>query len=137
MRNAYRKNSEQKSGQNRASTAKQCFACNKFFIKRKSLERHLKICGCIPGIIYKFENQNIQLFFDHTKFMGDLPFAIYFDFETTSGKEIYRFEQDCSLYLVSYSFVVAFHPCLDLDKIFVVRSFNHSFESLVDVGYLF
>ena len=68
--------------------------------------------------------------------MGDLPFAIYFDFETTSGKKIYNFEEDCSLYPVSYSFVVVFHPCLNLVKIFVVRSFNHSFESLVDVGYL-
>ena len=85
MRNAYRANSEQKSAQNRASTAKQCFACNKFFIARKYLKRYLKICGHIPGIIYKFENQNIQTFFDNTKFMGDLPFAIYFDFEIPSG----------------------------------------------------
>ena len=50
-RNAYRVNSEQENDQNRASTAKQCFACNKFFIERKSLERHLKICGRTPGII--------------------------------------------------------------------------------------
>ena len=68
--------------------------------------------------------------------MGDLPFAIYFDFETTSGKKIYNFGEDCSLYPVPYSFVVAFHPCLNLEKIFVVRSFNHSLESLIDVGYL-
>ena len=68
--------------------------------------------------------------------MGDLPFAIYFDFETNSGNKIYSFEEDCSFYPVSYSFVVAFHPCLNMDKIFVVRSFNQSFESLVDVAYL-
>ena len=37
---------------------------------------------------------------------------------------------------MSYSFVVAFHPCLKLEEIFVVRIFNHSSESLVDVGYL-
>ena len=37
---------------------------------------------------------------------------------------------------MSYSFVVAFHPCLKLEEIFVVRTFNHSSESLVDVGYL-
>ena len=59
MRNVYKVNSEQKSGQNRASTAEKCFACNKFFIERKSLERHLKICGRIPRITYKFENQNV------------------------------------------------------------------------------
>ena len=43
MRNTYRVNCEQKSGQNRASTAEQCSACNRFFIEIKSLERHLKI----------------------------------------------------------------------------------------------
>lgn len=32
---------------------------------------HVKICTKIPGILYKFE-----------KFMGDLPFSAYFDFET-------------------------------------------------------
>ena len=87
MRNAYRVNSKTKSGQNRVSTAELCFAWDKFFIERKSLERNLEICGRIPAIIYKFENQNIQIFFDNTKFMGDLPFAIYFDFKTTSGKK--------------------------------------------------
>ena len=39
----------------------------------------------MPEIIYKLENQNIQTFFDNIKIMGDLPFLIYFDFETTSG----------------------------------------------------
>ena len=68
--------------------------------------------------------------------MSDLPFAIYFDFETTLGKKNYNFEEDYAIYLVSYSFVVAFHSCLNLEKIFVGRSFNHSFESLIDVGYL-
>ena len=85
---------------------------------------------------YFTENQNIQTFFDNTEFMSDLPFAIYFDFETTLGKKNYNFEEDCALYPVSYSLVVAFYPCLNLEKIFVVRSFNHSFESLSDVGYL-
>ena len=48
--------------------------------------------------------------------MGDLPFAIYFDFETTSGKKIYNFEEDCSLYPVPYSFVVAFHSMFKAGK---------------------
>ena len=87
MRNAYRVNSAQKSCENRAFTAEKCLACKKFFIERKSIERHLKICGRFPGIVYKFENQNIQTFLDNTKFMGDLPLAIYFDFETTSDKK--------------------------------------------------
>ena len=91
----------------------------------------------MPEIIYKFENQNIQIFFDNMKLMGDILFSIYFDFETTSGKKIYYFDDDSCLCLVSYAFVVAFHPKLSLEKIFVVRSFNHTSKQLNDVGYLF
>ena len=70
------------------------------------------------------------------KFMGDLSFAIYFDFETILHKKIYNFDKDCTLYPVSYALVVAFHPELDAEKFFVVRSFNHTFEQLNDFGYL-
>ena len=68
--------------------------------------------------------------------MGDVPFSIYFDFETTCGKKVYNFDKDVTLYPVSYAFVVAFHLSLNLDRIFVVRSFNHTFDQLNDVGYL-
>ena len=77
----------------------------------------------MPGIIYKFKNQNIQTFFDDMKFMSDLLFAIYFHFETTSGKKIYNFDKDCTLYSVSYAFVNAFHSVIDIEKIFVVKRF--------------
>ena len=32
--------------------------------------------------------------------------------------------------------MVAFHPNLNTEKNFVVRSFNHTFEQLNDLGYL-
>ena len=75
----------QKKGKLAPSTADQCYACNKFFIERKSLERHLNSYVHMPGLVYNFENQIIQMFFDNVKFMGDLSFAIYFGFETTCG----------------------------------------------------
>ena len=59
-----------------------------FCAEKKSLESNLKTCCSMPGIVYKFENQNIQTFFDNRKFMGDPPFTIYFDSETTSSKKI-------------------------------------------------
>ena len=133
MRNAYREVSRKN---NVSTTADQCFGCNKFFIKRNALERHMKVCGHIPGITYIFENQNIQTFFNNMKFMGDIPFSIYFDLETTTGKKIYNFDEDATLYSVSYAFVVAFHPSLKIEKIPVVRRFNHTFEQLNDVNYL-
>ena len=77
VRNAYRAASHLKKGLE-ITAAEQCYACNKFFLQKKSLESHLKTCSSMPGIIYKFKNQNIQTFFDDMKIMSDLPFAIYF-----------------------------------------------------------
>ena len=48
----------------------------------------MNLCGSMIGILNKFENQNIQTFVDNKKFMGDVPFSIYFDFETTAGNQI-------------------------------------------------
>ena len=83
MRNSYRVVSGNK---NVSTTAGQCFGYNKFFIKRKSLKRHMDVSSHFPGIIYKFENQNMK--FDNMKSIGDLPFLIYFDLETTTNKNI-------------------------------------------------
>ena len=93
-------------------------------------------CGCMPGVVYKFENQSIQTFFDNVKFMGDLLFVIYFDFETTCDKKTYNFDNDASMCHVSYAIMVAIQPNLNLDILFVVRSFNHTFDQLNSVGYL-
>ena len=70
------------------------------------------------------------------KFMGDLPFLTYFDFETTSGKKIYNSDDDGTLYPVSNAFVVPLYQNLNNEKISFVRSFNHTFERLNDVRYL-
>ena len=88
----------------------------------------MNVCGHFLGIVYKFENQNIQTFFDNMKFMGDLPFSIYFDLETTTDKKVYNFDEGATLYPVPYAFVIAFHPSLNIEKVSVVRSFNHTFE---------
>ena len=54
----------------------------------------------MPGLVYKFENQSIQTFFDNVKLISDLPFGIYFDFETTCGKKdkILMMTQACTLF---------------------------------------
>ena len=70
--------------------------------------------------------------------MGELPFAVYFNLETTCGKkEFYNVEKSGKdMYPVSYCFVVAFQQSLGLDRITVLRSFNNSFEQLHDISYL-
>ena len=87
-------------------TAEQCYGSSKFFIQKKSFKNHIKTCRSMPGIVY------ISTFEDNYRFMGDLPFTIYFDFE------------------------VAFHPDICIEIIFIQRSFAHMFEQLNSVAYL-
>ena len=89
----------------------------------------------MPGIIYKFENQHLNTFADNYRVVGEVSFAIYFDLETTCGKEEFGNVGKGKMYPVSYCLVVAFHPVLRLDRITVLASFNHSFDQLVDISY--
>ena len=52
MRNAYRVVSNKAKNSLSVTTADQCYGCNKFFIKIKSLERHMNVCGRFPRIVY-------------------------------------------------------------------------------------
>ena len=55
------------------------------------------------------------------KFMGDIPFSIYFDLKTTTGKKVYNFDEDAALYSVSYAFIVTFHRPLTLKKYLLLK----------------
>ena len=68
--------------------------------------------------------------------MGDLPFAVYADFETTAPNYDFTCPENNTMFAVSYALVFAWHPKLNLPRQCVVRGFNHSVEDLTDVGYL-
>ena len=89
-----------------------------------------------PGVVYSFNNQHLTTFEDNFKLMGDQPFSVYFDLETTCGKDKFVFDLDedhlTDMYVVSYCFIVTFHKSYLLGKITVVRSFNDSFVDLAD-----
>ena len=55
-------------------------------------------CARIRWVIYSFNNKNLISFEDSFGSKGDLPFAIYFDFETTAPTDnIFDSEQkNCS-----------------------------------------
>ena len=61
---------------------------------------------------------------------------IHFDVETSCGKKVFDNIVSNEMYPVLYGFLVVFHQSLDLDRITVLRSFNHSFDQHVDVSYL-
>ena len=76
----------------------------------------------VPGIIYNFNNKDLITFEDNSKSkgdismekgdispLGDIPMAIYFDFETTASTE-YCFDFEQKMFVMSSVLIVAFHP---------------------------
>ena len=52
------------------------------------MKKHLRICAARERITYSFDNGQIITFQDNFKYLGDVPFIIYFDFETTTGDSV-------------------------------------------------
>ena len=49
------------------------------------MKKHLSICTAREGMTYAFDNGQITNIQDNFRYMGDLPFSVYFNFETTTG----------------------------------------------------
>ena len=68
------------------TNAKQYHYCNNFVIKSdEKMKQHLSICAGKAGYTFSFDNGKIVHYQDHYKNFGDLPFSIYYDFETATG----------------------------------------------------
>ena len=66
---------------------------------------------------------------------GDVPFVIYFDFETTTPNDNCLDPEQKKMFVVSYVMVVVSNPELNLDRIIIQRSFAHSIEQLTSLDY--
>ena len=64
--------------------------------------------------------------------MGDLPFTVYFNFETTTG---YSILHDPKMFVISSCQIYSFHPNLKLDKIVVYRSFKQNAEEIYSLDH--
>ena len=96
------------------------------------MNKHIKICAAKEGIVYNFENEKITSFQDNFKYLGDVPFTVFFDFETTTGDIVFS---DPKMFVVSYWQIYSFHSSLKLDKIVIFRSFQQSPEDIFDLNY--
>ena len=128
--------SEGKRGLKRAHKVYQCYYCNKFFLTQFKQKRHTENCAGKPGVVYNFNNQCLISYQDNFGDKGDLPFVIYFDFETTAPTDNCLGPEQKKMLLVSYVMIVAFHQALQLDRIIVYRSFAHPLEELTTLEYL-
>ena len=87
------------------------------------MKKRLTICAAREGITYSFDNGQIINFQDNFKYLGDVPFTVYFDFEITTGDSVFF---DPKMFIVSYCQFYPFHPSLNLDKIVIYRSFQQT-----------
>ena len=65
-----------------------------------------------------------------------MPFALYFDFETTAPTDNYFDPEQTKMFVVSYELIVCFHPKLKIPQIIVERSYAHSINELTSIDYL-
>ena len=121
----------------RAFTIYECYYCNKFFRQKNKKDLHLKVCSGKPGIVYNFCSQTLTSFEDNYGAKGNVPFSIYFDFETTSPTDCEWLDpEDKKMFVMSHVIIVAFHPHFNFDRVLVQRSVCHSKEELTSLNYL-
>ena len=119
----------------RGNKCYQCYYCNKSYNQEARQKRHMEHCSGSPGVVYNFNNQNLISYQDNFHAKGDVPFVIYFDFETTAPTDNCLDPEQKKMFVVSYVMIVAFHPELKLDCIIIQRSFAHSIEQLTSLDY--
>ena len=114
----------------------ECYYCRKYFVRAEKQKRHVENCSGVPRIIYNFSNKNLITFEDNFKSEGDMPMAMYFDFETTAPTDNFFNPKQKKMFFMSHVLIVAFHLHLNLRKIIVQRSYRHSLEQLIMIDYL-
>ena len=90
-------------------------------------------CSGVPRVIYNFNTQSLISFEDNFHAKDDLPFVIYFDFETTAPSDNCFDREQKTMFAVSM--IVAFHPELKLDKIIIQWNYVHAIEQLTSLEY--
>ena len=58
------------------------------------MKKHTKVCRANEGITSCFDNGEIISFQDNFKYLGDVPFTVYFDFEATTDNTAFFWAKD-------------------------------------------
>ena len=92
-------------------------------------------CSGRPGVVYNFNNQNLISYQDNFCAKVNVPFVIYFDFETTAPTDNCLDPVQKEMFVVLYVMIVAFSPELNLERIIIQRCSAHSIEQLTSLNY--
>ena len=89
------------------TAVKQChYFQNYFFKSADKMKKHYSICTAKEGVTYFFDNGQIIDYQDNFKYIGDLPFSVYFDFETATGNTVFF---DSDMFVISYCMIFIFN----------------------------
>ena len=72
---------------------------------------------------------------DNFQNKGDIPFTIFFNFETTAPTDNCLDPEQKKMFVLSYVMIVAFQPALKLNQIIIYRIFAHPIEQLAILNY--
>ena len=98
------------------TAAKRCPYCQNFFLKSdEKMAAHVKVCAGQASYSLIFD-QSVVNYQENFNKISDVPFSIYYDFETTTGSAIYT---DAKMYVVSYCMIVAFHTELKMPPLII------------------
>ena len=104
---------------------RQCHFCNSYFVKSfEKMQKIISICRGQAGIIFSCENRKIISYQDNYCSFGDVPFTVYYDFDTTTTTTGNVVFYDEKMFVISYSIIIAFHPKINLPRIVIYRSFD-------------
>ena len=106
---------------------------NNYFVKSdEKMKKHLSCCSGKAGFTFSFDNGKIIDHQDHHRNLGDIPFSVYYDFETTTGIVVFF---DAKMYVVSYCMVAAFYPELNIPRLVIFRSYDQSQRGLISLTH--
>ena len=121
------------SEKNTHSTIRECQYCENFFAKNNAqMKKYTDVCSAKESISYCFQNGEIISFQDNFRYLGNVPFTVYFDFETTTGDAVIF---NPEMYVISYCQIYSFHPSINLDKIVTLRSFQQKADEIYDLSH--
>ena len=59
------------------------------------MKEHLSCCAGKAGFAFSFDNGKVIDYQDHYSNLVDVPFSMYFDFETTTGNVVFFLMRKC------------------------------------------
>ena len=100
---------DKEKGQIKNKAVHHCHYCQNLFVKSKEqMKKHLSFCGAKEEITYAFDNGQILNYQDNFKYLSELPFTVYFNFETTTrGNSVFFLSSYVCNELLSNLFILS------------------------------